>query len=114
MNRVYARPFLPSFVGNEELRSSHISAFPESQHDGQSELGQLKDSALLSSLSFLPDGFQNGEENDESQNQEDNSNSTEYHNPKYDPFNPRYPVNIRNYFEGLQNNNVFVFVIISL
>lgn len=92
MNRVYARPFLPSFVGNEELRSSHISAFPESQHDGQSELGQLKDSALLSSLSFLPDGFQNGEENDESQNQEDNNNSTEYHNPKYDPFNPRYPV----------------------
>ena len=92
MNRVYARPFLPSFVGNEEFRSSH-TAFQEDQH-AHSELGRLKDNALLSSLSFLPDGFQNGEENDSSENQEDNKNSTEYHNPKYDPFNPRYAVSI--------------------
>lgn len=90
MNRVYARPFLPSFVGNDEFRSSH-TALPEDQ-PAQSELGRLKGNALLSSLSFLPDDFQNGEENDQSQNQEDNNNSTEYHNPKYDPFNPRYAV----------------------
>lgn len=90
MSRVYARPFLPSFVGNEQFRSSHTTV-PEDPQP-QSEVGRLKDNALLSSLSFLPDGFQYGEENDPSPDQEEKNNSTEYHNPKYDPFNPRYAV----------------------
>lgn len=89
MNRVYPRPFLPSFVGSEEFRSSHAT-FPVDQH-AQSELGRLKDTALLSSLNFLPENFPD-DESDSSQNQQDDNNSTAYHNPKYDPFNPRYAV----------------------
>ena len=108
MNRVYARPFLPSFVGTEAFRSSH-TAFPEDQH-AHSELGRLKDNALLSSLSFLPDGYENGEENDPSENQEDKKNSTEYHNPKYDPFNPRYAVSIRNNFAVAHMYYFYIYV----
>lgn len=90
MNRVYPRPFLPSFVGNEEFRSSD-TIFPEDQH-AQTEVGRLKANALLSSLSFLPGDFPTGEESNPSENEQDKNNSTEYHNPKYDPFNPRYSV----------------------
>ena len=49
MSRTYHRPYLPSFVGTERFRSS--SAFPA--HDASNQ--RLKDHALLSSLSFLPD-----------------------------------------------------------
>ena len=93
MHRVYTRPFLPSSVGREQFRSSYTSS-PEPHHE-PSELGRLKDNALLSSLSFLPEDF-GGDAGDLSQNQTDNNNSSVYHNPRYDPFNPRYAVSDNN------------------
>ena len=89
MNRVYPRPYLPAFVGSEQFRSTP----PELSFGDQraiSELGRLKDNALLSSLSFIPDGNTNGD----LENQQDNNNSSGYHNPRYDPFNPRYAVSL--------------------
>jgi len=91
VNRVYTRPQLPSFVGTEQFRSSAPAAFSADQH-AQSQIGRLKSDALLSSLSFIPDDFQTDDSTAHlSQNQQDN-NSSAYHNPRYDPFNPRYAV----------------------
>jgi len=87
MNRVYTRPYLPSFVGSEQFRSTP----PEYSFEDQRALHQLqshKDNALLSSLSFLPDVDASGDID----NQQNNNNSSGYHNPRYDPFNPRYAV----------------------
>ena len=84
MNRVYTRPHLPSFVGTEQFRSSSAPADFYPNQQAQSQLGRLKDSALLSSLSFLPD--------DSVDNLSQDNNSSAYHNPRYDPFNPRYAV----------------------
>ena len=89
MNRVYARPYLPSFVGSEQFRSTPPELAFEDQR-GNSKLGRLKNTALLSSLSFIPDGDAN--DNGDLENQQDNNNSSGYHNPRYDPFNPRYAV----------------------
>lgn len=87
MSRTYHRPYLPSFVGTEQFRSS--SPFPAQDASNQ----RLKDHALLSSLSFLPDLLQgDSSPGDISQKQNDTNSSEEYHNPKYDPFNPRYAV----------------------
>ena len=84
MNRVYPRPYLPNFVGNEQFRSAPLELSLEDQ-----QTQRLKDSALLSSLSFLPDGT------GDLQNQQDSTNSSGYHNPRYDPFNPRYAVSLK-------------------
>ena len=89
MNRVYARPYLPSFVGSEQFRSTA----PEYSFEDQRALHQLqshKDNALLSSLSFLPDADASGDLDD----QQNNNNTSGYHNPRYDPFNPRYAVSL--------------------
>ena len=87
MSRVYQRPYLPSFVGTEQFRSSS----PLPAHDASNQ--RLKDHALLSSLSFLPELLQgDSSSGDISQDSNDTNSSEEYHNPKYDPFNPRYPV----------------------
>ena len=87
MNRVYPRPYLPNFVGNEQFRSTPLELSLEDQ-----QTQRLKDSALLSSLSFLPD------ETGDLQNQQDSNNSSGYHNPRYDPFNPRYAVSLIIFF----------------
>ena len=84
MNRVYPRPYLPNFVGSEQFRSTPVELSLEAQ-----QTQRLKDNALLSSLSFLPDG------DSDLQNQQENSNSSGYHNPRYDPFNPRYAVSFK-------------------
>ena len=84
MNRVYPRPYLPNFVGSEQFRSSPLELSIEDQ-----QTQRLKDNALLSSLSFLPDGA------GDLQSQQDSSNSSGYHNPRYDPFNPRYAVSLK-------------------
>ena len=92
MNRVYTRPHLPSFVGTEQFRSSSAPADFYPNQQAQSQLGRLKDSALLSSLSFLPDDFQT--DTDSVDNLSQDNNSSAYHNPRYDPFNPRYAVSL--------------------
>ena len=87
ISRVYQRPYLPSFVGTEQFRSSS----PLPLHDASNQ--RLKDHALLSSLSFLPELLRgDSSSGDISQKSNDTSSSEEYHNPKYDPFNPRYAV----------------------
>lgn len=86
------RPFLPSFVGPEQFRSSP-SDFNEGQYE-QSQVGRLKEDALLSSLSFLPDDFEGSDNSDSVSQQQQENNSSAYHNPRYDPFNPRYAVSI--------------------
>ena len=93
MNRVYSRPYLPSFVGSEQFRYTPA----EFSYQDQRAIHQLqshKDNALLSSLSFLPDGDASGDLDDK----QNNKNSSGYHNPRYDPFNPRYAVSLETVF----------------
>ena len=84
-------PFLPSFVGGEQFRSSFGVAINDDQF-APSQIGRLKEDALLSSLSFLPDGVGSDDDSDVSSQPQNSNNSSGYHNPRFDPFNPRYNV----------------------
>ena len=80
------QPFLPTFVGPEQVRSS--SALLDSTADSPTQIGQLKDNALLSSLSFLPDDLE-GVDSLASTNDQSQTNKSEL---THTPFNPRFAV----------------------
>ena len=85
------KPFLPTFVGPEQVRSSS-SAFGTTAYS-PTQIGQLKDNALLSSLSFLPDDLEGADSLAHTNGQpQPASNSSSQSQQTYTPFNPRYAV----------------------
>lgn len=85
------QPFLPNFVGPEQVRSS--AAPLGSTAYSPTQIGQLKDNALLSSLSFLPDILE-GADSLASTNEQSEAanNSSSQSQMTHTPFNPRFAV----------------------